>query len=344
MTRETLTVPQPLLDAIRDRRKTHPIKLRVLAEALMELSDMFTGQKPMRPGYMSKPSLRAAYTHYYLPVHYLKVRRVLDELATYATINGPALDYGCGPGTGALGIGKGDVDLFDIVDEAYDDADFLIRSFTKIQPRLLSTEPTGRYKLIVAANVLAEMADTRTLRGLADRNLEPDGYLVIIEPALKSTTQRLMAWRDELAAAGFTIAAPCLRQSPCPMRASPDMWCHEDVPWNRPSIVGELDQRTGLNKESIKYSYLVVTKTGATLASRNVGHRVVTDLHRGHGRCWTALCGREGALCNADMLMRHRDEMRHDFFRARRGDLLAIDPPLSGESARVGAETTVKRV
>lgn len=343
--RTTQAVPSELLEAIHAYRGLHPIKMRVLAEGVSELSQMFTGRRPMRPGYMARPLLRAAYIHYYLPAYYLRVRRTLDELTAYAgPIIGPALDFGCGPGTAALAIGAGTIDLFDVVDEALSDADFLVRTVAPAARPRIVREPEGPYRLIVAAHVLTEMRDPSPLRRLLEDALDPQGHLVVIEPALRSTTRRLMTWRDELAAAGFRIAAPCLGVARCPMIPQEDMWCHQDVPWDRPCIVDELDRRTGLRKESLKYAYLVVTRAGATLSDRtSASWRAISDRHAAKGRVWAFLCGREGPLRRVEMLTRHRGPKLHDFERVRRGDLLAIDPPVCGESIRLGEDSTVKR-
>jgi ribosomal protein RSM22 (predicted rRNA methylase) len=345
MTRRAPAVPDAVLDAIRAYRRLHPMKMRAIAEGVMELSDMFTGRRPLRPGYLARPRLRAAYIHYYLPLHYLKIRRVIDELIAFAgPIGGRALDYGCGPGSAALSLADGDVDLYDVVDEVLDDADFLIRTAApRVRPRIVR-EPDSTYRLIVAANVLSEMRDPVALRRLLEQSLEPDGYLVVVEPAMREPTRRLMRWRDELTAVGFRIAAPCLGIGRCPMLAGEDMWCHQDVAWSRPAFIDEIDRRTGLNKESLKYSYLVVTRTGRTLADGPAHWRVVSDRHAAKGRVWSFLCGREGPLCRAEMLTRHRGAARRDFEHARRGDLLTVDPPLVGESARLGESTVVRRV
>src|SRR5580765_7915146 len=71
------------------------------ASGVRELSDMFNGITPHRPGYLANPRLRRAYVHYYLPVNAEKVRRVLRELDAYAPDRPKprVLDFGCGPGT-----------------------------------------------------------------------------------------------------------------------------------------------------------------------------------------------------------------------------------------------------
>lgn len=345
-----LTLPDVLIQAIQRYRAERHIKTRVIAEGVLNLYRMFTGQAPLRPGYLAKPSLRAAYVLYYLPVQYLKVCAVLDELERMAgPIHGPVLDFGAGPGTASLAFGARlsqpvAVDLLDVVDEALEDARTLLAQATPhLRPRVVD-EPARRYALILATHVLSEIRDPDVLTRLAKEWLEPLGYLVVIEPAMKEATRRLMAWRDHLVAAGFQIAAPCLGPVRCPMLGHEEMWCHQDLPWARPAFIDELDRRTGLNKESLKFSYLVVTRLGRTLGTTSPAQwRVVSDRHSVKGRFWMSLCGKEGALCGAEMLTRHRDAARRDFERARRGDLLVVDPPIAGDRVRLGVEHTVVR-
>jgi SAM-dependent methyltransferase len=288
------------------------------------LSAMFNGLTPRRPGYLSAAPLRRAYVHYYLPVNSEKVSRVLAELATYAALpeRPRVLDFGCGPGTAAIAALRrtpvADLALVDTVDEALDDAAFFCRALG-VEARRLHDPPAGeRFDLVLAANVLSE-----TPAALEDL-VADDGYLVVVEPALREPTRRLMEARDRWTAAGFRVAAPCLRDSRCPMLEHDGLWCHEDVAWPRPAAVAEVDRRTGLAKESLKYSYLVLTRKGRTLADRGADARMVSNLHREKGKAWAWLCGRSGALCRTEVLTRHRGPSTAAFFHASRGGLLRM--------------------
>lgn len=134
------------------------------------------------------------------------------------------------------------------------------------------------------------------------------------------------------------------------MRDVDDLWCHQDVPWGRPSTVAEVDRRIGLRKETLKYAYLVLTRTGKTLGDGEGTHRVVSNLHRRKGKAWTWLCGREGPLCRAEMLTRHRGPETAPFFRATRGDVLQmaaqgpecrLEGPVK-RALRVGVESLIE--
>jgi SAM-dependent methyltransferase len=293
------------------------------ADGVRELSDMFNGLTRHRPGYLSTARLRRAYVHYYLPVNAEKVARVLREMDAYAPPAGKpkVLDFGCGPGTAAIATllhrPVADLVLVDVVDEALDDARFFCAELG-VQARTMHEVPDEKFDLILAANVFAEH-----LAPLEER-LSDDGHLIVIEPALQSTTKRLMKWRDDAVARGFKIAAPCIGTAKCPMLEREDLWCHQDVPWPRPATVAEIDRRVGLTKESLKYSYAVITKHGRTLADLAADVRVVSNLHKEKGKAWAWVCGREGPLCRAEVLSRHRSDSTAAFFRADRGHVLSM--------------------
>jgi SAM-dependent methyltransferase len=299
-------------------------------EGVRELSAMFNGVTPHKPGYLAAGRLRRAYVHYYLPVNAEKVARVLDELETYAPPGKllRVLDFGCGPGTAAIASllrrKPADLTLVDTVDEALDDARFFCRALG-YDPRT-ANEPSGTYDPILAANVYSETQPR------LEEHLAEEGHLVVVEPALKDRTRKLMEWRDRMASAGYRVAAPCLSRARCPMLERDELWCHMDVPWPRPASVAEVDRRLGLDKESLKYAYAVITKKGRTLADAGGTHRLVTNLHKEKGKAWGMFCGREGPLCRVECLTRHRGPETAAFFRADRGDVVAMEA--SGEACR----------
>mgnify|MGYP003952293659 CR=1 FL=1 len=309
-----------------------------LTEGVSYLTKMLTGQLPFRSGYMANRKLRRAYIEYYLPINAAKIALILDELSSFD----PAflkedlrvLDFGSGPGTASIAWrlwgGKTAAHvLVDRVEEALDEAEILLgtdfEGADEIQP--------GPYDLIFASNVFVEIQSGGELQELLDE-LDPRGYLIILEPAMERSTRKLMEVRDQLVKDGWTIAAPCLAATCCPMLRRTDLWCHQDRGWSGPGMISEIDERTGLdNARSLRYSYLVVTREGRTL-SECANWRVVSNLHRGKGKVWAELCGAEKELWSAEALRRHRASLK-PFFRAKRGDLLQLEGPSGG---RLGPE------
>src|SRR6185295_10102749 len=186
------------------------------ADGVLELSAMFNGLTRHRAGYLSAHRLRRAYVHYYLPVNAEKVARVLREMDAYAPATKPprVLDFGCGPGTAAIAKllhgPVADLTLVDVVDEALDDARWFC-SALGVQARAMHDVPDEKFDLILAANVFSERLAP------LEEHLSDKGHLVVIEPALKESTRKLMQWRDDAVARGFKIAAPCIGTALCPM-------------------------------------------------------------------------------------------------------------------------------
>ena len=327
--RTAVGIPAELLERISEyRRREGGIRRESLVEAVRSLSRMFTGVRPLEAGYLSRRALRRAYVCYYLPVNCAKVRIVLRELKGFAALpkEPRVLDFGAGPGTASLAaadeLENPRLTLVDVVDEALDDAEFLLNRPIE----RAADPPAGPFDLILVSNVLAELSDPAPVRRLLDSTLAPGGYMVVVDSALPAAARRVMVWRDELVAAGYRIAAPCLGAASCPMRRHGDLWCHQDMPWNPPRGQEELDRELGFDKGSLKFSYLIVTRDGAALEGPN-RWRVVSNLHRSKGKAWAWLCGAKEELVRAELLTRRRIP---EFERARRGDVLEITPEPAG--------------
>jgi hypothetical protein len=100
-------------------------------------------------------------------------------------------------------------------------------------------------------------------------HLEDEGLVIIVEPALKLQSRKLLAFRKALLAhekmvsdeAGLKVLLPCLGHQACGALAKEDDWCHEEVGWWRPPYLRELDAMSGLDRKTLPFSYLVIQKT-----------------------------------------------------------------------------------
>jgi SAM-dependent methyltransferase len=156
----------------------------------------------------------------------------------------------------------------------------------------------------------------------------PDGYLVVVEPALRTLTRLLHAVRDRLCAegTGLRVAVPCLHARPCPALAREDAWCHEERAWERPGIVADIDRRIGHDKRWLKYACLVLTREGRTLgeAAGAAAWRAVTNRHDMKGKTRIAGCNSAG-WCDFECLTRHETDATRAFFGLERGDVFAME-------------------
>lgn len=101
-----------------------------------------------------------------------------------------------------------------------------------------------------------------------ERHLEEEGIAILIEPALKMESRKLLMLRkallEEKTRRGLNwlqILLPCLGHQNCGALANPDDWCHEEVTWWRPPYFRQLDQMAELDRKTLPFSYLVVTRS-----------------------------------------------------------------------------------
>ncbi|MFZ9594777.1 MAG: small ribosomal subunit Rsm22 family protein [Bdellovibrionia bacterium] len=99
-------------------------------------------------------------------------------------------------------------------------------------------------------------------------HLEDEGVVILVEPALKLQSRQLLELRAEILLEAqrrkldwLKLLLPCLGHQNCGALASPEDWCHEEVTWWRPPYFKAIDQKAGLDRKTLPFSYLVFIKT-----------------------------------------------------------------------------------
>ncbi len=166
-----------------------------------------------------------------------------------------------------------------------------------------------QYDLIVVSNFLNEWKSSsaeekvKFLEKIYQRHLSPEGYLVIVEPALQRNTRDLMELRDNiLSRKSLSVYAPCLHTKPCPMLASTNRdWCHFYSDWEKPDFIGSLDKILKNDNKFLKYSYMVFmskayNEVDALPVKKDKAHiyRVISNLMGSKGKSEIVLCGPNG--------------------------------------------------
>jgi hypothetical protein len=92
--------------------------------------------------------------------------------------------------------------------------------------------------------------------------------VVIVEPALKLQSRKLLELRQEILSRKdrrkipeLQILLPCLGHQACGAFAAEGDWCHEEVAWWRPPYLREIDKMAGLDRKTLPFSYLVLTRS-----------------------------------------------------------------------------------
>lgn len=211
---------------------------------------------------------------------------------------------------------------------------------------------SGAYDIIVLSNMLNEVAYNEEdrvsrrvslLKTLMNKLLIDDGSCIVIEPALKETSRELMEVRDGLLMEGFCIYSPCLISEKCPALANPKDWCHQDISWDAPDIVRKVDRLTGLRKDSLKFSYLVIRKDGLSITDiyGTGSFRVVSDPLATKGKTEYYICGTGGRLLIV-LLDKDRAPINDSFNDLLRGDIVCFDGLVDeGKRLRVTKGTVV---
>jgi ribosomal protein RSM22 (predicted rRNA methylase) len=298
-------------------------EIKSLAANVSKLSTLLTKDRESLPAaYLRDAGLRSAYVRYYLPMNMQKVHLALTDLSLHAERllskdRLRVLDLGAGPGTALLGL----LTFFaqrpqppalacvavDRVAEnlrvaeelfiAYRTNNVIDASLKTIRADVEGVAGLfgGFFDLIILSNVLNELypfeedrIERRAglVKTLLDRFLAESGSCIVIEPALRETSRELLQVRDGLLAKGVSVYAPCLMAKNCPALTNPKDWCHEDIPWDPPALIKEIDRLTGLRKDSLKFS--ICASEGRALADRSIrpglvprGERTARDQGQG---------------------------------------------------------------
>ena len=355
-------------------------ELNSLASDIIELSNLFTKNREVLPlHYLNNKNLRRAYMMYFLPSNIYKIHLPLKELSLHpqkilSKKEIKILDLGSGPGTTILGI----LDFFskqkkrpsleftaiDSVVENLSIAKDLFKLFTenvnidaslktfKLNVEKAEAIPEGSYDIIILSNILNELfykeekkiaKRVSFLTTIIRKFLASDGNCIIIEPALRETTREMLEIRDSLVKNGFKIYSPCLIDEPCPALSNPKDWCHEDIPWIPPKIIKEIDKLTGLRKDSLKFSYLVLRKDKLSLSDilEKNSYRVVSEPLVSKGKLEFYICGIGGRRL-ITMLDKDKTPSNMQFQKLQRGDIVSFRDLIDeGNRFKIDKGTTV---
>ena len=353
------------------------------------LSELLTkGRKTLKPSYLKDKDLRDAYIHYYVPVNMYKILVPLRELAIHPSRIFEkemvrVLDLGSGPGTAILGIidffssrGKRPYLKFTAVDPISEnlleterlfklfiekgnaDASLLTIKSTIEKSKSLADSP---FDIITLSNVLSEIAHRynqkirrriNLLKTIINRSLTHDGSCIIIEPALRDTSREMLEVRDGLIGEGLNIYSPCLMNEMCPALTNPADWCHEDIPWEPPEIIKEIDRITGLRKDSLKFSYLIIRKDSLSIRDiydnksfrGNNSFRVVSEPLISKGKLEFYICGTGGRRLIV-RLDKDSSMTNKPFETIRRGDIVSFEHTADeGKRLKLTKDTTVTKI
>ena len=110
---------------------------------------------------------------------------------------------------------------------------------------------------------------TKNFIDVCERHLEEEGLVIIVEPAAKVQSRKLLEFRKAFLAnprihsplSTLKILLPCLGAQACGALSKDGDWCHDEVSWFRPNYLRDLDALVNLDRKTLPFSYLVIQKT-----------------------------------------------------------------------------------
>ncbi len=320
---------------------------------VQSLSDRFTVERARAAEpYGDEPAARVAYGLFFFPQTFARTQLVLRECWHPPAGIAPVHILDLGAGTGAAGfaalqllgarpahlraVDRSAGALETLAQAAVACRELWPAAEVRLDPSDLidPSDPTDRFDLILCSYALNELAERDSafdaaawLRAQLAR-LSPGGLLVVIEPALKTTAERLEGLRDSVAAEGWArIVGPCLHHHPCPMRAEGRFWCHEVRRWTPPFMAEKINRRLFRDLPNLKFSFLALTAPAHgdnNAAPPDAARaRLVAPMTEQRGKFVTRGCAADGALHDYEMLTRHlAREQRDTLARIERGTLV----------------------
>ncbi|MEM7233046.1 MAG: small ribosomal subunit Rsm22 family protein, partial [Planctomycetota bacterium] len=297
-----LRSPPGLLQALQAEADAARVSTGRQIRALQELFQRFTKERQAlnkSPHYLDDPGLRLAYLRYHVPLNVARSTcalgaavRAKPEIADWNRV----VDLGAGPGTSALATlsswrsaRSAEILLTDRSRNALQVGRRLLAAcasareypnpvvHTKVER--LPNLPEIREKSIVwMSMVLNELVGTARKRfdpGVLVRRLEAaipaPSVLIIVEPALRIPSRRLLDVREHLIASPkWRVLAPCTHAETCPLIEIRDRpWCHFHFDWHPGPWVDEVAKPLGLEARHGALSYLVVERVSPRESPRN---------------------------------------------------------------------------
>ncbi|WP_328938701.1 small ribosomal subunit Rsm22 family protein [Streptomyces tauricus] len=254
---------------------------KAAAQAVDRLIANYRGTTPTDTPILRDRADVAAYAAYRMPATFEAVRAALDAFADVVPQWAPGSHVDVGGGTGAATWavnatwpGERPVTVLDWAEPAL----VLGRELAAASPQLRSAEwrrarigaqlALPAADLVTVSYVLGELTEDGRA-AVVDAAVAAGRAVVIIEPGTPDGYARVIAARDRLIGAGFSVAAPCPHSATCPIVPGED-WCHFSARVSRSSLHRQV-KGGSLAYEDEKFSYVAVTREPvAPVASRVV--------------------------------------------------------------------------
>lgn len=289
-----------------------------LRRATARLVEVYRSGAPPSSQVLADPVAAMAYAAYRMPATHAALTRALGEAEALGALAGirSLVDVGGGTGAALWAVAESvpGLERATVLDGSAD-ALALGRRVARYGPPVVAAagwapvELAGRpalpaADLAVVSYVLGELADER--RGdVVDAVADAAGRVLVVEPGTPRGFAAVLAARDRLVAAGWSLVAPCPHPGPCPVAARADDWCHFTARLDRSALHRRL-KGGALGHEDEKFSYVLASREplphSAARVLRHPGYR--------KGMVTLELCASDGTAGPRIVTKRDREAYR----------------------------------
>jgi ribosomal protein RSM22 (predicted rRNA methylase) len=269
-------------------------KIKEIADSVLKLSDFYI-QNPQGETPWAEKFCQMAYRHYYLPLNFLRLKKVIERGNQVGFFKGlkTFVDWGCGPGTASLALAA-DISLKTQIQKQvlYDISQTAIEKFSDLHSSLVNAEKPKSFRIENFAGASSCLVFSYSLTEI---NELPSGWnnyeaLMIVEPSTSEDGRRLMELRTKLINAGYFMWAPCTHQLACPLLTlSKNDWCHDRALVEAPSWFSQVEQNLPMKNKTVTMSYLLARKTPPPDSIQTYG-RLVGDSMEEKGKTRQLFC------------------------------------------------------
>lgn len=272
------------------------LSLRQIAESILKLSDFYI-QYPSATTPWDEEFCQIAYRYYFLPLNYLRNRRVVEkgfEVGFFADIHS-FTDWGCGPGTASLAFASFEPLKAQIRKQILiDQSQLALNHFQDLQSSLIDPERTTDPNIRKhAANPSQSLLVCSY--SLTEVNEPPNGWqnfeaLMFLEPSTSDDGRQLLELRQKLIDQGYSIWGPCTHQLKCPLlNESKTDWCHDRITVDAPDWFLELEQLLPMRNRTVTTSYILARKQKTPEYTHQIG-RLTGDSREEKGKTRQMFC------------------------------------------------------
>ncbi len=270
-----------------------------------------------------------AYLSYNFPMNIAKVMWIMNIIKSLNMIKqkeAKVLDIGCGEGAGSIGIYAvlGDIiKYFKGIDNSFERLNYYDefikitgKNFESVNMNIINLENINieEFDIIISSNILCEIiGESQRFINKLLRRMNDDAILILIEPALKESSQIIMKIRNDIVRKNLVL--PCNHKGECPLLMK-NIWCYNVRKWEYPFFI-EVINRKLFRDLRLKFAYLVIKKGEEDLRDTFC---FLSDTRSEKGRLRNNICTEDG-IKDCILLKKETSDKNKIFKDIEQGDL-----------------------